>query len=492
MGELRCCLVFIEGSAKRSRSETAFIGQSSNQFLRSVMKKRRKKRNGSWRFNRNVFENESAHELCPTNEAAFPMRNIIRRVLSYLGPGLITGASDDDPSGIGTYSQVGAQFGYGMLWTLLFSFLPMAAIQEISARIGRVTGHGIAKNMRRHLPKGLFYGTVFVLFVANTINVGADIGAIGAAVQLLVRGSRIFYVVLFAVGSIVLEVFVPYRQYVRYLKWLTLALFTYVLASFSVGNISWAAVARYTFWPSAMAKHSFLTALVAVLGTTISPYLFFWQASEEAEEVACRQESKPLKHAADQAPAHLRRIRIDTYVGMGISNVVAFFIVLTTAATLHAQGITDIQTAEQAASVLRPLVGRFSSVLFTLGIVGTGLLAIPVLVGSAAYAAGEAFGWKASLELTPRRGRHFYSVMALSTFIGILLNLVRISPMKALYWTAVLNGAVAGPILVVIMMIARDRRIMGNFTLPRYLTIMGWTTTGLMLVCLIGLFLPSP
>jgi len=300
-----------------------------------------------------------------------------------LGPGLVTGASDDDPSGIATYSQVGAQFGYGMLWTMLFSYPLMAGIQETSADIGRVTGHGIAGNLVRHYPRWLAMLIVATLVTANVINIGADIGAMGAAVSLLVGGPAAIYAVVLAICSLLLQVFVPYHLYVKGLKWLTLALFAYV-GTVLVVHVDWAAALRATLIPSIKFDAATITALVAVLGTTISPYLFFWQVSEEVEEERLSIPERPLKFAPSQAPAQLRRIKLDTYVGMGFSNLVAFFIILAVAATLHANGITQIETASQAAQALKPVAGPLASLLFTIGIVGTGMLAIPVLAGSAA------------------------------------------------------------------------------------------------------------
>jgi NRAMP (natural resistance-associated macrophage protein)-like metal ion transporter len=317
-------------------------------------------------------------------------------LLSVLGPGLITGASDDDPSGIATYSQAGAQFGFDLGWTLLFSWPLMCAIQEISARIGRVTGRGIAGNLRRHYPNAVVYVLVLALVTANIINIGADLGAMGAALKLLMGGPALAYVCLFAVVSVLLEVFSRYARYVSILKWLTLALFAYVGVAFVV-HIPWATVAYRLVVPHITLDGAYLTVVVAILGTTISPYLFFWQAEEEVEEVRENDEAKPLQRAPEQAPAEFSRIRFDTYVGMGLSNVVALFIMLTAAATLHAHGVTNIQTSSQAAEALRPIAGPAVFLVFGLGIIGTGMLALPVLAGSAAYAVGETLGWRVGL-----------------------------------------------------------------------------------------------
>ena len=324
--------------------------------------------------------------------------------LSKLGPGLITGASDDDPSGIATYSQTGAQFGYTMMWLMLFSWPLMIAIQEICARIGRVTGAGIAANMRKHYPAPLLYAIVSLLCLANTFNLGADIGAMGAAGQLLLGGPILPFVFFFSVVSLLLQMYVPYTRYVNYLKWLTVALFAYVLTAF-VAHVDWGHALHATILPSLYFNGRYFTTLIAVLGTTISPYLFFWQASEEAEDVRDNRKEHALKWAPWQAQEQFERIRVDTVVGMGFSNLVALFIILTTAATLHVAGITDIQTSAEAAKALEPLAGRFAFVLFALGIIGTGLLAVPVLAGSAAYGVAEAFKWRASLERRPREAR---------------------------------------------------------------------------------------
>jgi NRAMP (natural resistance-associated macrophage protein)-like metal ion transporter len=403
-----------------------------------------------------------------------------------LGPGLITGASDDDPSGIATYSQVGAHFGYGLLWTMPFSYPLMAVIQEISARIGRVTGRGIAGNIRRHYSKPILYGIVSLLLIANIFNLGADIGAMGAAAKLLLPGPLWAYILFFGITSLALQVMVPYTKYVRYLKWLTVALFAYVATAITVGEPKWLAI-RSTFWPSFTAHGGYFTALVAVLGTTISPYLFFWQASEEAEDVSVNADEKPLTVAPEQAPKEFRRIKIDTYFGMALSNVVAFFIILTAAATLHAHGILDIQTADQAAKALEPLAGKFAFLLFAVGIIGTGLLAVPVLAGSAAYGLSETFRWKGSLEKKPFKAVKFYGAIAAATSVGLVLNFVHLDPIKALFWSAVLNGVVAVPVMALMMILTQNVKVMGKFTLPLYLRIGGWIATAVMLIASLGM-----
>jgi NRAMP (natural resistance-associated macrophage protein)-like metal ion transporter len=407
--------------------------------------------------------------------------------LASLGPGLITGASDDDPSGIATYSQVGAQFGYNILWTMLFSYPLMAAIQEISARIGRVTGRGIAANIRRYYSPWLLYPIVLLMLIANTINLGADLGAMGDAVRLLFGGPRLIYTALIAALCMGAQIFIPYTTYAQILKWLTLALFSYVGVVFAV-HIPWKEATLGTIRPTISLTPSYLTDLIAVLGTTISPYLFFWQASEEVEEERSTPEDKPLLRAPRQSRFHFHRILVDTYVGMGFSNLISFFIILTAAAVLHAHGVTDIQTASQAAAALKPIAGRFAFLLFGLGIIGTGLLAVPVLAGSAAYGVGEALHWPVGLEHEPLRAKRFYTVLALATLVGLALNLIRIDPIKALFWTAVINGVVAVPVMVVMMIMTLNTKIMGQFTLPMRLKVLGWLSTAAMLAAAIGLF----
>ena len=420
----------------------------------------------------------------PTSKVARKPGALLR--LLKLGPGLIAGASDDDPSGIATYSQAGAQFGYSMLWTMLFSYPLMSAIQEISARIGRVTGAGIAANLRKHYPKPIVYCAVALLLVANIFNLGADIGAMGAAAKLLFPGPAMAYTVSFGVLSLLLQIFVPYDRYVKYLKWLTVALFAYVLTAIVVREPKWTAL-RATFLPSLSFHKDYFTALIAVLGTTISPYVFFWQASEEVEDVALDPKEKPLNQVPREARAQFERIAFDTYFGMGLSNIVAYAIILTTAATLHVHGITDIQTADQAARALEPLAGRFAFLLFALGIVGTGLLAVPVLAGSAAYGVSEAFQWPASLEKKPREAGKFYATIGAATVLGLLLNFIHLNPIKALFWAAVLNGIVAVPVMALMMILARNPKVMGNFMLPKYLRVVGWVATAAMLLAAVGM-----
>ncbi len=409
--------------------------------------------------------------------------------LQRLGPGLITGAADDDPSGIATYSQVGAQFGLGMLWTMLFSFPLMAAIQEICARLGRITGAGIAEILRKHYPKPILYSLVLLLCLANIFNLGADVAAMGAAAQLVFRGSLRAYVLIFGLFSLFLQIFVPYRKYVRYLKWLTLVLIAYVATAFVV-HVPWMTALCKTIIPSVSWTTDYWMALVAILGTTISPYLFFWQASEEAEDTRLNRGERPLKKKPSQAFEQLRRIAIDTRVGMGFSNLVAYFIILITAVTLHASGTgKGIQTSADAARALQPLAGNLAFLLFALGIIGTGLLAVPVLAGSAAYAIAETFRWRASLESKPRQAPKFYIVLAAATLIGISLDFLGMDPIRALFWSAVINGIVAVPLMVMLMIVSENARIVGKFRLPPHLRIIGWSATIVMFLASLAFIL---
>ena len=405
-----------------------------------------------------------------------------------LGPGLVTGASDDDPSGIATYSQVGAQFGNGLLWTMLVSYPLMAAIQEICARIGRVTGCGLAANLRKNYPRPLLYFVLVAMSAANIFNLGADIGAMGASLALVIPMNVMVLTVTLGIVSLIAVLFIPYSTYAKYLKWLTLSLFSYIGVVFFV-HVQWSAVLAATLIPHVALTKEFLMALIAVLGTTISPYLFFWQASQEVEEVRANRGEKALKHAPAQAVAQLCRIHTDTYVGMAFSNIVAFFIILTAASTLHTHGIFDVATCAQAASALEPIAGRFAVTLFVCGIVGTGLSAVPVLASSAAYGIGEGCQWRVSLERRPQQAVGFYSAIGIAITTGLLLNFLHINPVKALYWAAILNGLVAAPLMCVIMMMASNRKVMGKFVIPPYLRWVGWCATAVMVCVCIGVIL---
>ena len=413
-----------------------------------------------------------------------------------LGPGLITGAADDDPSGIATYSQAGAQFGFNMLWTVLLTYPLMVAIQMVSARLGCITGRGLAANVKAAFPRPMLYGIVGLLLVANTINIAADIAAMGEALRLLLGGSARLYSVVLGLGCLGLQVFLSYETYVRYLKWLTLSLLSYVAVIFTI-HIPWPQVLAHTIFPQLKLDHATITILVAVFGTTISPYLFFWQAAQEAQDLRVASAGPdaaqplargPLPHAVDVARQHLRRIRWDTYLGMGFSNLIAFFIILSTAATLHAAGITDIQSSDQAAAALAPLGGPVTFLLFSLGIIGTGLLAVPVLAGSAAYAVAESFEWRSGLDMRVREAIEFYAIIAIATIGGVALNFTRLDPMRALIWTAEIDGVIAVPIMAVLMLLASREDIMGRFVIRPKLRLLGWAATLIMAITVLAMF----
>ncbi|MHB8668477.1 MAG: NRAMP family divalent metal transporter [Burkholderiales bacterium] len=408
-------------------------------------------------------------------------------LLKRLGPGLVTGAADDDPSGIATYSQAGAQFGYGMLWSIWFTLPLMIGIQIVSARIGRVTGHGLAANIREHYPAWLLHGVVGLLLVANTINIAVDLGAMAAALRLLIGGSSQLAIVAFAMLSLGLQIFIPFPRYAPILKWLTLTLFAYVATAFVV-HVPWTRVVWRTLVPPIELNADYLLTLVAVFGTTISPYLFFWQASQEVEEQRAGPGEAPLRDAPGQARSHLNRIKLDTYVGMIFSNAVAFFIMLTAAATLNVHGITDIQSSAQAAEALRPIGGGFAFALFASGIIGTGMLAVPILAGSAAYAVAESFRWPIGLGLRLAEARGFYAILSVATLVGVGLNFTSLPPVRALIWSAVINGVISVPIMAVMMLMAVRPEIMGRFTIKRQLRILGWLATLIMAFAVAAMF----
>jgi NRAMP (natural resistance-associated macrophage protein)-like metal ion transporter len=411
------------------------------------------------------------------------LNNLTKR----LGPGIITGAADDDPSGIATYSQAGAQTGFGLLWTVVLTWPMMVAVQSVSARIGRVTGRGLASNMLDVFPRPVVGALVLLLFVANTINIGADLAAMGAAVKLVAGGSQHLYTAALAVASLIAAVVIPYHRYVGVLKWLTFSLFAYVGVVFTV-KMDWLAVASGALLPRFDLTGDSLTLIVAIFGTTISPYLFFWQSSQEVEEEKGNPEAAPLLLKPSQAPGELQRIGWETGIGMLVSNMVAFFIILTTAATLNAHGHTDIQTSEQAAAALKPIAGNAAFFLFSLGIIGTGLLAVPVLAGSAGYAAGEFFGWRTGLERVPRSAKGFYGVIAAAILLGIAVDLSPLDPIKALVWSAVINGVAVVPILIAIMIVASRSKQMGKFVATPSQRFFGWLTTVMMTVAAIAMF----
>lgn len=409
--------------------------------------------------------------------------SLTRRV----GPGVITGAADDDPSGIATYSQAGAQAGFGLLWTVVLTWPLMVAVQSVSARIGRVTGRGLAGNMCRVFPRPVVLALVAFLFVANTINIGADLAAMGASVSLLLGGGQTLFTVVFAVASLLAVVFIPYSRYVGILKWLTFSLFAYAGVVFSA-HIDWAAVGLGVVLPRFDLDAKTLMLVVAVLGTTISPYLFFWQSSQEVEDEEGDPSAGPLKTHPDEAPLQLARINWDTGIGMALSNLVAFFIMLTTAATLNANGLTDIASTQQAAEALKPIAGEAAFLLFSLGIVGTGLLAVPVLAASAAYAVGETRDWTIGLECKPRNARPFYGVIVAAILIGLGVALLPIDPIKALIWSAVLNGVIVVPIIAAMMVVAARRDVMGRFVATPWQHVLGWLTAILMAAAAIAMF----
>jgi Mn2+/Fe2+ NRAMP family transporter len=400
---------------------------------------------------------------------------------------LVTGAADDDPSGIATHSQIGAQFGYALSWTFVLSFPLMVVIQEVAAQIGCVTGRGIAHNLRRHYPPWLLRSVVTLLLVANIVNLGADLGAMGAALQLLIGGPEQLYTLLFGVVCIVLEVWLSYPRYAAVLKWTTLSLFSYVAVVF-VAEVPWDTALKSLLIPRIDLTGPSAMAMVAILGTTISPYLFFWQAGQEVEEQH-RHHAKPLCVTPKTAGPELARIRLDTIVGMAFSSLVSLAIVFATAATLHSHGIVDVATSAQAAEALRPIAGEFAFALFALGIIGTGLLAVPVLAGSAAYAVSEVFGWAESLDARPNDARAFYATIAVATMLGAALNFIGLDPVRALYWAAVVNGVLAAPLMAVMMFIVRNPRVMGRLTVSRSTAIWGWAATAVMAAASLAFFI---
>jgi Mn2+/Fe2+ NRAMP family transporter len=420
----------------------------------------------------------------PILPAAIPLFPASKPAWQRLGAGLVTGAADDDPSGIATYSQVGAQFGYGMLWTTVATVPLMIGIQTICAHVARVTGQGLATNLTRILPRTIVMGLVGLLVINNVVNLAADIGAMGDALALLAGGHTRYFALLCAGISLALEVFIPFRHYAPILKFLTLSLFAYVLTACVVG-IPWRDIAMH--WLPDHVDHATLVAVTAIFGTTVSPYLFFWQAAEEVEQERANPDELPLLLAPEQAPAEFRRIRLDTDVGMLYSNIVAFFIILAAAVVLHAAGVTSINTSADAARALEPLAGHFASTLFTLGILGTGLLAVPVLAGSAAYALSEVLGKEAGLERNVGQARTFYGVLAVATVLGTLLTFLPISPIRLLFWSAVINGVIAVPLMAAIMATASSQRLMGRFVLKGTLRLLGWTATAVMALVALGL-----
>jgi Mn2+/Fe2+ NRAMP family transporter len=410
--------------------------------------------------------------------------------LARIGPGLITGVADDDPSGIATYSQAGAQFGLNMLWTMPLAFPLMAAIQVMCARIGRVTGKGLAANIKTVFPPFVLYGAVLLLLIANTLNIAADVAAMGEVAELVTGFNRHLMTAGFVFGTLVLQIFVPYHRYVSFLKWLTISLLSYAAVLFTV-HVPWGQVALRTFIPSFKLDSSSAAVIVGIFGTTISPYLFFWQASEEVEDMLEKPVGAPLVSNPAEAGKELRRIRWDTWSGMLYSNVTAFFIILATGVTLHSAGVTDISTAAQAATALRPLAGNFAFLLFAIGILGVGLIGVPVLAGSAAYALCEAMCWKWGLERKATDARGFYGVIAVSVMVGLILQYSPISPMKALFWSAVINGVVAVPLMVLIIILVSKKSVMGKYTSGWAILTLGCIATAVMAAAAVRMFIPG-
>ena len=408
--------------------------------------------------------------------------------LEELGPGLITGAADDDPSGIATYSQAGAQFGYGLMWTMVLCYPLMSAVQLVSAHIGRVTGAGLANNLVSTFSKKFVGLLIGILLIANIINIGADLSAMAAAARLVVGGNEHAFVIAIALLSTALQLFVPYRRYASILKWLTLSLFAYV-AVLLVVHTDWPAALLSLVLPTNLGRDALLT-IVALLGTTISPYLFFWQSSQEAEEIA-NSKHRPIKREPRSAPRQFRRMRFDTLTGMAFSNLISLAIIMAAAATLHRNGITQIGSAADAAQALRPVAGQFAFALFAIGIIGTGFLAVPVLAGSAAFAVAEIFGWKEGLEYQPQQAAGFYSIIVVASFIGVLIDWSPIDPMRALFWSAVLNGLAAVPLMIAMMVVVSRHQVMGRFTATRPLLILGWAATAVMALASVAMLVTS-
>jgi len=410
--------------------------------------------------------------------------------LARIGPGLITGVADDDPSGIATYSQAGAQFGLNMLWTMPLAFPLMSAIQSMCGRIGRVTGKGLAANIKAAFPPVVLQAVVLLLLVANTLNIAADVAAMGEVSELVTGFDRHVMTAFFVIATLLLQVFVPYHRYVVFLKWLTLSLLAYAGVLFTV-HVPWGQVALRTVWPQFTLNANSAAVIVGVFGTTISPYLFFWQASEEVEDMKARRRARPLVNDGPAAGKELRRIKWDTWSGMLYSDMTAFFIILATGVTLHVAGVTDIDTAAKAASALKPLAGEFAYILFALGILGVGMIGVPVLAGSGAYALSEAMGWKSGLERKAKDARGFYGIIAVSVLAALVIQYSPISPMKALFWSAVINGVVAVPLMAVIILLASKKSVMGDYTISWTLVILGWIATAVMGAAAVCMLIPG-
>ncbi|MDR3463385.1 MAG: divalent metal cation transporter [Beijerinckiaceae bacterium] len=413
-----------------------------------------------------------------------------RHPLTRVGPGLITGVADDDPSGIATYSQAGAQFGLDMLWTMPLAYPLMSAIQAICANIGRVTGKGLAANIKEAFPPVVLQGVVLLLLIANTLNIAADVAAMGEVAELVSGIDRHLMTAFFVAVTLGLQIFVPYHRYVWFLKWLTLSLLAYAAVLFTV-HVPWGEVALRSVWPHFTLNADAAAMIVGVFGTTISPYLFFWQASEEVEDMQAKHGAALRTVPPKAAAPELRRIKWDTWTGMFYSDISAYFIILATAVTLHVNGVTSIETAAQAASALKPLAGEFAYILFALGILGVGLIGVPVLAGSGAYAFSEAMGWRSGLERKATDARGFYGIIAVSVLAGLAIQYSPISPMKALFWSAVINGVVAVPLMAVIIVLASKKSVMGAFTASRTLVVLGWIATAVMGAAAVRMLMPG-
>lgn len=407
--------------------------------------------------------------------------------LSRLGPGLITGASDDDPSGIGTYTQAGAALGYATLWTAIVTLPLMIVVQHICAKIGMCSGRGLAGVLHKYYSRWLLYPTVLGLVVANTINAGTDIAAIAAAINMFLPVPISAMVIPIAVVIVVLQVWGSYKLIVRIFKWLTISLFAYVIAAF-LAHPRWGDVLKATFLPQISFNGKYITTLVAILGTTISPYLFFWEASEEVEEEK-KEGRRSIASRKGATDAEIKNEKIDTVVGMIFCNLVFYFVILAAASTLHASGETDIQSATEAAQALAPLAGNLATVLFAIGLIGAGLLAVPVLTGSAAYAVAETFGWTSGLDEKPRKAWRFYTVIAASTLVGVMIDFSGINPIKALFWTAVINGVIAPPLLVIVMLVSNNKHILGDRVNGLWTNVIGWLAAVIMFAAAISMFL---
>ena len=434
----------------------------------------------------------SLHEIIfqDMNLSQFFWNRLKEHPLARVGPGLITGVADDDPSGIATYSQAGAQFGLNMLWTMPLAFPLMAAIQSMCARIGRVTGKGLAANIKITFPPYVLYSVVALLLIANTLNIAADVAAMGEVAELITGVNRHWMTAFFVFGTVLLQVFIPYHRYVNFLKWLTISLLAYAAVLFTV-HVPWGEVMKHTLLPTFIFNADSAAVIIGVFGTTISPYLFFWQASEEVEDMHAKKEALPLLKNKRFAGKELRRIRWDTWSGMFYSNITAYFIILATAVTLNVSGITDINTAAQAASALRPLAGDFAFVLFAIGILGVGLIGVPVLAGSGAYALSEVLNWNTGLERKVSDAQGFYSIIVVSVFLGLAIQYTPISPMKALFWSAVINGIIAVPLMIVVILLVSKKSVMGKFTASRPIVILGWVAVAVMGFAAIGMLIPK-